>query len=96
MKYTLALLGFLAMGGCAHSSAASIKLPEAEMNQILAVVYSNAEGHVTKVRQLNDETIVAETFSGTRKNGAREIITLRKEGGRWVLKDKATELFCPG
>jgi hypothetical protein len=90
------LVALLAMSACAHSPAAAIKLPESEINQILAVVYSNTECRVKKVKQLDDETVEAEAFSGSRNNGVKEILTLKKKDGQWVLKDKATELFCPG
>ena len=96
MRPAIAILILLTLTACAHSPAAAIKLPESEVNQILAVVYSNTDCSVKKVRQLDDETVEAEAFSGSRNNGLKEIITLKKIDGRWVFKDKTSELFCPG
>ena len=96
MRPMILVASLLMMSGCAVSPSVSINLPENERNQVLALVYSSTECRVKRIKQLDAETIEAEAFSGTRTNGLQEILTLKKVDGRWVLKDKESELFCPG
>jgi hypothetical protein len=96
MKVIAIIAALLVISSCSTSQSIKINLPEDEKNQILAIIYSNTKCRVKKVKQLDAETIEAETFYGSRSSGIQETLTLKKENGQWVLKDKAELLFCPG